>query len=113
MTSPSQHDVLTSSNKLLEELGLQNIAEDKKKELLDRIAYLIDQEVLMAVMSRLSEADIADFDQHLQQVGDDTQITESAHEFLKQRIPDLQAVVEQALVTVHDRLTETNTILST
>jgi cytochrome c553 len=100
------------SVKLLEDLELTTIPEEQKQALLVKISQLVDEEIIYAVMSRLTEQDIADLEQHLDESNPDKGLTDQTFAFLQERVPNLQAVIEDALLAVYHRLKETNDILA-
>lgn len=100
----------TAGAKLFEDLQLTNIPDEQKQALIARIETLVEQEVLIQVMSRLSDDDITALEAKL---GDGEQpLSDEAYNFIKEKVPGLDKVVEDAVASVYDRIKTTNDVLA-
>jgi hypothetical protein len=69
-------NLLFFDRNILEILGLQNLEEEKKKELLDKINEVAGQRVIFRIMDELSEIDKKAFDDLLARGGKEEEISQ-------------------------------------
>jgi len=77
---------------LIVELGLQSLPDDKKEQLVLRIGELIQQNVVLRIISEMSESDKDEFEKVL--AADNG---EKTLEFLQSKFPNLNQVVEEEI----------------
>ncbi len=77
---------------LIIELGLQALPDNKKEEMVLRIGELIQQNVVLRIISEMSESDKDEFEKVL---GENN--GEKTLEFLQARFPNLNQVVEEEI----------------
>ena len=77
---------------LITELGLQALPDDKKEEMVLRIGELIQQNVVLRIVSEMPESDKDEFEKVL---GEDS--GEKTMEFLQAKFPNLNQVVEEEI----------------
>jgi hypothetical protein len=76
-------------------LGIENLPDDKKVVLIDRIAAVVEQRVALRLMKKLDEAAYKKFES----------LTEGDRiGFLAQVFPDLEAVVREEVATIKGEL---------
>lgn len=78
-----------SNQGILEELGLTNLNNERKKELLEKMSRLIQNRVLLRILRSLSEEDKKEFDKILE-----TNDMEKIHKFLIEKVPDLDKITD-------------------
>ncbi len=74
---------------LIAELGLADLPEDKKTEMILKIGNIIQQNILLRILSELSEKDKTEFDKVLAQ-GDDRKILA----WLQAKLPNFDELVK-------------------
>lgn len=74
---------------ILEELGLTDLSNERKKELLEKMSRLIQNRVLLSILRSLSEEDKKEFDKILE-----TNDMEKIHKFLIEKVPDLDKITD-------------------
>jgi len=77
---------------LIAELGLQALPDSKKEEMVLRIGELIQQNVVLRIISEMPEGDKDEFEKVL---GEDS--SEKTMEFLQAKFPNLSQVVEEEI----------------
>jgi hypothetical protein len=77
---------------LIAELGLQALPDDKKEEMVLRIGELIQQNIVLRIISELPEGDKEEFEKVL-----DENNGEKTLEFLQTKFPNLNQVVEDEI----------------
>jgi len=77
---------------LIAELGLQALPDDKKEEMVLRIGELIQQNVVLRIISEMPEGDKDEFEKVL---GEDN--GEKTMEFLQAKFPNLNQVAEEEI----------------
>ena len=77
---------------LIAELGLQALADDKKEEMVLRIGELIQQNVVLRIISEMPESDKDEFEKVLAEDN-----SEKTTEFLQAKFPNLNQVVEEEI----------------
>lgn len=77
---------------LIAELGLGSLPDDKKEELVLRIGELIQQNVVLRIISEMSESDKDEFEKVLSQDNG-----EKTLEFLQGKFPNLNQVAEEEI----------------
>lgn len=73
---------------IIAQLGLQELPEDKRAELIDQMAQLVERRVMLRLIDQLSGEDIAAI----------TELEEKPEEllaFMAQRVPDITAIVAE------------------
>lgn len=77
---------------LIAELGLQALPDGKKEEMVLRIGEIIQQNVVLRILSEMSESDKDEFEKVL---GDEN--GEKTLEFLQAKFPNLNQVAEEEI----------------
>lgn len=77
---------------LIEELGLQDLPEDKKEELILKIGGLIQQNILLRILNELAEKDKDEFDKVLAEENDEKTLT-----FLQSKISNFDELVKEEI----------------
>lgn len=85
---------MTISQNFLEELGLGNLPEDKKIQLLDDMGKMINQNIIMRVVELMSEEDKNEFDKV---IGENMANPEAILDFLKAKVPSFDAIVAEEI----------------
>src|SRR6266540_1986342 len=106
------HDSQAVAVKLLEDLELTNIPDEQKQELTQKVAELVDKEIMYAVMSRLTDEDVVELETLLDSQEGEEPFNDQTFQFLQDKIPNLGQLIEDSIVAVYDRLDDANTILS-
>ena len=91
--------------KVMQELGLEKLTPERQEEMLLTIGKLIFQGVLIRVMGLLSEKDKDDFDKLLMEKVEDE---EAVFNFLKNKIPNLNELVDEEVASFKKELAEFN-----
>lgn len=82
-------------NDLIKELGLENLPEEKKMEIVLSASRVIQQNIILRVLEELkTEKDKTEFDNFLAQKQDDEN---AILEFLKSKIPNLEEIVNEEI----------------
>lgn len=76
----------------LEELGLNNLPEDKKIQLLDDVGRMIQQNVIFRVIEVMNESDKDEFDRV---IGENMDHPEAILNFLKAKVPNFETIVSE------------------
>ena len=76
----------------LEELGLNNLPEDKKIQLLDDVGRMIQQNVIFRVIEVMNESDKDEFDRV---IGENMDNPEAILNFLKAKVPNFEIIVSE------------------
>lgn len=76
----------------LEELGLNNLPEDKKIQLLDDVGRMIQQNVIFRVIEVMNESDKDEFDRV---IGENMDNPEAILNFLKAKVPNFETIVSE------------------
>lgn len=79
---------------IIEELGLDALPEERKKELLNKMGGLIQRRVLLRVIESLSAADKQEFNQFLSQKNDN----QAVYRFLLSKVPDIENITDNEIV---------------
>lgn len=82
------------SQNFLEELGLNNLTEDKKVQLLDDMGRMINQNIIMRVVDAMSEDDKNEFDKV---IGENMENPEAILNFLKSKVPNFDMIVSEEI----------------
>jgi len=77
---------------LIVELGLQALPDDKKEEMVLRIGELIQQNVVLRIISEMPEGDKDEFEKVLSE-----ETGEKTMDFLQAKFPNLNQVVEEEI----------------
>ena len=77
---------------LIKELGLEDLSQEKKDELILRIGELIQQNIVLRVLDELSEKDKEEFDKVL---ADEN--SEKTFAFLQSKLPNLEEMVKEEI----------------
>lgn len=75
---------------LITELGLENLPDDKKEELILKIGGLIQQNVLLRILNELGEKDKDEFDKVLAEENDEKTLA-----FLQSKISNFDELVKE------------------
>ncbi len=84
----------TLKENIIKELGLENLPEEKKLEILLGIGRVIQQNVILRILDELPEKDKDEFDKLLGEKGDDE---EAVLKFLQSKIPNLDGIVNEEI----------------
>ena len=84
----------TFKKNIVKELGLENLPEDRKMEILLGIGRIIQQNVILRILDKLPEEDKKDFDKLLEKKGDKE---EEILKFLQKKIPSLDKIVNEEI----------------
>lgn len=76
----------------LEELGLNNLPEDKKIQLLDDVGRMIQQNIIFRVIEVMNESDKDEFDRV---IGENMDNPEAILNFLKAKVPNFETIVSE------------------
>ena len=87
-------NLLSLSQDIFEALGLQNISEDKKRALLEKMDSVVGEKITYRIMDELSEADKKQFDQMLDSGASD----EEKDKFLSSKVNLKMIVIEEVAV---------------
>ena len=99
------------AKKILTDLQLTGISTTRQAELLIRITELTEDAILTAIFARLTESQMTHFTQQFPLDEDNPALSPQALEYLATVIPNLPDVIEDTLISVYDRLMDSNTIL--
>ena len=81
---------MQQTTNILEDLGLLDLPEERKAELLDKMSDLIQKRVLLRIVKMLSDKDKNDLDKVLEK-GDAVQI----QDFLMSKVPNLDEITQE------------------
>ena len=84
----------TFSESIIKELGLDNMSEDKKVEVLLGIGRIIQQNIILRILDELKEKDKKEFDKFLAKNGSDQ---EAILKFLQSKIHNLDAIINEEI----------------
>jgi len=82
----------TFQQNLISALGLDSLPQEKKDELLIKISEVVQQRIILRVLSELSEEDRQAFDGVLSANDDEKSLA-----FLQEKIPNFEAVVKDEI----------------
>ena len=82
----------TFQQNLISALGLDSLPQEKKDELLIKISEVVQQRIILRVLSELSEEDRQAFDGVLSANDDEKSLA-----FLQEKIPNFEAVVKHEI----------------
>ncbi len=77
---------------ILEELGLENLPEDKKEELLSVMTESVLKRITISVLEQLSDEDKKEFDKLRDQAD-----AEKINQFLREKIENYDAMIEKII----------------
>ena len=92
-------DVLKKN--ILVELGLQDLAEDRKLELLSQMSNLIQKRVLLRVIKSLSVEDKEKFDQLLGKENES-----EIYRFLIAKVPNIEEITDEEVIKFKEEVVE-------
>lgn len=75
---------------ILEELGLKDLSQERRQELLDKMAALIQNRVLLRILRSLSPGDKKELDSIIE-----TNDMEKVHKFLINRVPGIDDITDE------------------
>ncbi|KKP93763.1 MAG: hypothetical protein UR98_C0002G0002 [Parcubacteria group bacterium GW2011_GWA1_36_12] len=84
----------TFSESIIKELGLDNMSEDKKVEVLLGIGRIIQQNIILRILDELKEKDKKEFDKFLAKNGSDQ---EAILKFLQSKIHNLDTIIDEEI----------------
>lgn len=77
---------------LIAELGLQDLPEDKKEQLILKIGELIQQNIILRVLTELNDKDKDEFDKVLAQEDGEKTLA-----FLQSKLPNLEEIFKEEI----------------
>lgn len=77
---------------LITELGLQDLPEDKKEQLILKIGELIQQNIILRVLNELSDKDKDEFDKVLAEENGEKTLA-----FLQSKLPNLEEIFKEEI----------------
>jgi len=86
-----QNDQSQPQGTLVDELGLSDLPEEKKEQLMGKMTEVILKRIFLETMYRLSESDQAGYEKMI----DDNASPEELENFLKGKIPDYDDMVRK------------------
>lgn len=86
--------------KLMDELGLSNLPEDKKEELVAKMGEVILKRMFVATTDRLNPEDRESYGEML----DKGATPEKIEEFLREKIPDYEQAMEKVAVDFRNEM---------
>lgn len=86
--------------KLMDELGLSNLPEDKKEELVAKMGEVILKRMFVAATDRLNPEDRESYGEML----DKGAAPEKIEEFLREKIPDYEQAMEKVAVDFRNEM---------
>lgn len=89
---------------LITELGLGDLPEEKKMELVIKWGNIVQKDVMMRVLTELSENDKEELDKML--VGN-TDNYEEIYKFLEKKLPNLDDIVKEEIENFRQEMKET------
>ncbi|MFH0852469.1 MAG: DUF5663 domain-containing protein [bacterium] len=102
----AQNSDLMNKN-IITELGLQDLADERKFELLNKMSNLIQTRVLLQVIKSLSVADKEQFNKLLGKEND-----QEIYRFLISKVPEIEQITEEEVIKfkkeVLDRIKDLN-----
>jgi hypothetical protein len=84
---------------LIKILGLEDLPDERKVQVLEKVNQLVQQRLLIRVVDSLSEADLATFQKLLD--GDDQS---AVNDFLQTHVPQMTEWLQEELVKVKEEL---------
>jgi len=78
---------------LIAELGLEDLPQEKKNDLILRIGELIQQSIILRVLDELNEKDKEEFDKVLAEDN-----SEKTLAFLQSKLPNLEEIVKEEII---------------
>lgn len=88
----------------IKELGMENLAEEKKQELIDLMTETLLKKIFNQVISRLEEADQEIYGQMLEEKKSEEEI----EAFLKSKISDYDEMLEKIIDEFKEEMRKTN-----
>jgi hypothetical protein len=88
--------------KLIAELGLERMSQEKQEELLGQMTEAVIQRIVMESMQKLSDADRESYSKMIDEGAD----PEKIDDFLTSRIPDYPDVVERIIGEFKEEMKE-------
>jgi hypothetical protein len=85
------------STNIIARLGLQNLSEEKRLELLEHMAQLVEKRVILRLMEAMSEEDAAAAEKLADQ-------PEELLKFLASRVPDVSSVIAEETAALQNEL---------
>ncbi len=99
MTTMTDEEILQLN--LLTALGLEDVSEEQKIQLINDITDLVQRRVMLQVVSVLSDQDNSELDKLVQNKGAGDP---AVADFLQEKVPNLLDIFKQELITVKREL---------
>lgn len=88
---------------LFEELGLDNLSEDKKLQLMMKWGDIVQKSIIIRVIQELPEEDKEEMDQLLAREKIDAQ---EVYDFLDKKLPNLEEITREEINKFRDKIIE-------
>lgn len=92
--------------KFIQELGMENLAPEKKEELINLMTETLLGKIFTEVVGQLEEADQAVYGQMLEEKKSEEEI----EDFIKTKIPDYETLVEKIIEDFKEEMKKTSSV---
>lgn len=92
----------TLKQKIIQDLGLDNLPENQQEEVILNIAKIIFQAVLIRIIENLNKEEKDEFEKSLIEKSDDEQ---AMLDFLQLKIPNLNEIINEEIIKLKKEIT--------
>lgn len=89
----------TIKDNIIKELGLDNLSEERKTEILLGIGRVIQQNVILRILDELKEGDKDEFDKFLENNSENEEII---YQFLQSKISNLDGIINEEIKKIKE-----------
>ena len=89
------------SANIITALNLQGLPDDRKLQLIQRVALLVQKAVQLRILKMLKASDLQEFERLLAEKGEDSPDTS---DFIQKKIPNLADMYEEELIVIKGNL---------
>lgn len=88
---------------IIKELGLDNLSVEEQKKLLEEMAEIVYKKILLRIVNRLSDEEIAELNNFL-----DKKDFEKINKYIENKIPDFIEIFKQEIETFQEKIIKSN-----
>lgn len=92
MEKKVKNKIVIQGKDLINELGLENLSVETQAELIDRMSDVVYKRVLLQVMDKLSEKDVAELNEFFDGKGD-----KNPEEIIRDKVPDFASLLKEEI----------------